>query len=314
MSSPSTTPDLTKDDDASRLRRVGFALTAVYLIWGSTYFFIAEAVRTIPPFLMVASRFAIAGGILYVVRRMNGTPAPTRIQWRSAAIIGGLLICGGNGLVSWAEQTVPSGLAALIIAVSPIFLVGIDWLRPGGVRPTPIVAAGLVLGLIGMLFLVGPARIEAARGADLFSTLICVLAPFLWSLGSIYARHAKQTEDVFLNSGMQMLAGSVWLLAAAALTGEFPRFSFDAISAHSLWSWVYLTLIGSLVGFSAYVYLLKSTSTAVIATHSYVNPVVAVIIGWMFGGELITGRILIAAAILLGSVVLISSFRRTPKR
>ena len=225
-----------------------------------------------------------------------------------------MLIFGGNGLVSWAEQTVPSGLAALIIAVSPIFLVGIDWLRPRGVRPTPVVVAGLGLGLIGMLFLVGPARMEAARGADLFSTLICVLAPFLWSLGSIYARHANQTNDVFLNAGMQMLAGSVWLLAAAALTGEFARFSIDAISAHSFGSWVYLTLVGSLVGFSAYVYLLKSTTTAVIATHSYVNPVVAVLIGWMFGGERVTGRILFAAALLIGSVILISSVKRTPKR
>jgi drug/metabolite transporter (DMT)-like permease len=263
---------------------------------------------------MVASRFAIAGGILFAVRRMNGTPAPTRAQWQSATIIGGLLICGGNGLVSWAEQTVPSGLAALIIAVSPIFLVGIDWLRPGGVRPTPIVGAGLALGLVGMVFLVGPARIEAARGTDLFSTLICVFAPFLWSLGSIYARHAKQSNDVFLNAGMQMLAGSVWLLVAAALTGEFSRVSIDAISAHSFGSWIYLTLIGSLVGFSAYVYLLKSTTTAVIATHSYVNPVVAVFIGWMFGGELITGRILVAATILIVSVILISSFKRTPAK
>lgn len=289
--------------------RLFAALVTIYLVWGSTYFAIGEAVRTIPPFLMAASRFALAGALLYSLRRITGAPRPDARQWRSAAIIGGLLILGGNGLVSWAEQRVPSGLAALIVSITPVLMVAMEWARPQGTRPRPAVLAGLLLGFVGMSLLIGPARLETARDADGFSTFICVLAPCLWAAGSIYSRQAPQSPDVLLAAAMQMLTGSICLLVASALTGEFGRFALATIAARSAVSWLYLTFVGSLLGFTAYIYLLKHASPAVASTYAYVNPAVAVLLGWLLGGEIINGRIALAGGLLLGSVALITASR-----
>lgn len=292
--------------------RIGLALAAVYLIWGSTYFAIGEAVRTIPPFLMAGTRFITAGAIVYIWRRQAGAPRPLPVHWRSAATISLFLVLGGNGFVSWAEQRVPSGLAALIISITPVVVVIVDWLRPRGTTPGGRVLAGLALGLVGMVILVGPARLEAAQDADAFSTFMCTLAPTLWAIGSVYSRHVKQSPDLLLASGLQMLAGGVWLLIAGAATGEFSRLSFEAVTTRSVVAWTYLTLIGAIVGYSAYLYLLRHTTPAVATTYAYVNPVVAVLLGWLAGGEVVTGRILLAATLLIGSVVLITA-RRTRK-
>lgn len=289
--------------------RIGLALAGVYIVWGSTYFAIGEAVRTIPPFLMASTRFIVAGAILYAWRRAAGAARPERVHWKSAAIISVFLILGGNGFVSWAEQRVPSGLAALIISVTPVIIVLVDWLRPGGPAPGRLVLAGLAVGLAGMGILVGPARLEAAKDADAFSTFMCVLAPTLWAIGSVYSRHVKQAPDLLMAAGLQMLTGSVWLLLAAGVTGEFATFSVGAITRGSAIAWLYLTLIGALVGYSSYLYLLKHTTPAVATTYAYVNPVVAVLLGWLAGGEIITGRMVFAATLLIGSVVLITAFK-----
>lgn len=296
--------------------RLLVALVTIYIVWGSTYFAIGEAVRTIPPFLMAAARFALAGLLLYTLRRMTGAPRPDAGQWRSAAIVGGLLILGGNGLVSWAEQRVPSGLAALIVSITPVLMVAMEWARPQGTRPGPTILAGLALGLAGMLLLIGPARLETARDADGFSTFICVLAPCLWAGGSIYSRQARQSPDVLLAAAMQMLTGSACLLVASTLTGELGKFALETITVRSAVSWLYLTLIGSLLGFSAYVYLLKHATPAVASTYAYVNPAVAVMLGWALGGEIVNGRIALAGGLLLGSVALItvSRNRAAPKQ
>jgi len=297
---------------ATRLR-IGLALAAVYVIWGSTYFAIGEAVRTIPPFLMASSRFVAAGALLYGWRRWSGAARPQRAHWISAAVIGFFLVLGGNGFVSWAEQRVPSGLAALIISITPVIIVVVDWLRPSGPKPGRGVMAGLALGLVGMVILVGPARLEAAKDADGLSTFMCVLAPVLWATGSVYSRHAKQAPDLLQAAAMQMLTGSVWLLLAAVFTGEFSRFAPESITRGSAVAWVYLTLIGAIVGYSAYLYLLRHTTPAVATTYAYVNPVVAVLLGWLAGGEIVTGRILFAATLLIGSVVLITAFKTRPR-
>lgn len=289
--------------------RIGLALAAVYLIWGSTYFAIGEAVRTIPPFIMASSRFLIAGAILYGWRRWAGAPRPRLVHWKSATVIGFFLILGGNGFVSWAEQRVPSGLAALIISVTPVVIVIVDWLRPRGPAPGRLVIAGLIVGLAGMAILVGPARLEAARDADGFSTFMCVLAPTLWAIGSVYSRHVQQAPDLLLAAGLQMLVGSGWLALAAAVTGEFSTFAPQAITPGSLVAWLYLIFIGAIIGYSSYLYLLRHTTPAVATTYAYVNPVVALLLGWLAGSEVVTGRILFAATLLIGSVVLITAFK-----
>jgi drug/metabolite transporter (DMT)-like permease len=307
----STTSPAATDAARDSRWRIGLALAGVYVIWGSTYFAIGEAVRTIPPFLMASTRFIVAGAILYAWRRAAGAPRPKGVHWRSATVISFFLILGGNGFVSWAEQRVPSGLAALIISITPVAIVAVDWLRPGGVAPSKLVLAGLGVGLAGMAILVGPARLEAAKDADTFSTFMCVLAPTLWSIGSVYSRqkHVKQAPDLLLAAALQMLVGSVWLALAAAVTGEFAIFSPGAITRGSAIAWVYLTLIGALVGYSCYLYLLRHTTPAVATTYAYVNPVVAVLLGWLAGGEVVTSRILFAATLLIGSVVLITAFK-----
>jgi len=285
------------------------AFAAVYLIWGTTYFVLGEVVHEVPPLFMTSMRFVVAGSVLYVWRRSRGAARPEGAHWFSAAWIGALLLLGGYGLTSWAQQKVPSGLTALLVAISPVNMVLFDWLRPGGKRPQAAIFVGLALGVCGMTLLIGPARLEAAREADLISTLACVLASFCWSSGSVFGRFAKQAPDVFLAAAMQMLAGAVLLLAASAATGEFERLSAGKLTPTLLGGWLYLTIAGSLVAFTAYIYLLKVSTPARVSTYAYVNPAVAVFVGWAFGEELVTPRILLSAILLLGGVALITAWK-----
>lgn len=296
----------------TRSGRVIAAFAAVYLIWGTTYFVLGEVVHEVPPLFMTAVRFAIAGTVLYAWRRTQGAARPTRGQWIASAWIGALLLLGGYGCTSWAQQRVPSGLTALLVAVSPLNMVLIDWLRPGGTRPHPAVFAGLTLGLAGVVLLIGPARLEAAKDADLVSTLACLVASLCWSTGSVFGRLAKQATDVFLAAAMQMLVGAVLLLAASAATGELPRLHLELLTPGILGGWLYLTVAGSLIAFSAYIYLLKVSTPARVSTYAYVNPAVAVFVGWAFGDEVVTPRIITAAALLLGGVALITAWKNRP--
>ncbi|MBE2213980.1 MAG: EamA family transporter [Opitutaceae bacterium] len=289
--------------------RVIAAFVAVYLIWGTTYFVLGEVVHEVPPLFMTAMRFVVAGSVLYAWRRSRGAPRPTRGNWIASAWIGALLLLGGYGLTAWAQQRVPSGLTALLVAISPLNMVLLDWLRPGGRRPDTAVFAGLALGLAGMVLLIGPARLEAAKDADLVSTLACLGASLCWSTGSVLGRQARQSSDVFLAAAMQMLVGAVLLLGASAATGEFTRLGAHILSPAMLGGWLYLTIAGSLVAFSAYIYLLKVSTPARVSTYAYVNPAVAVFVGWAFGDEVVTTRILAAAGLLLGGVALITAWK-----
>jgi drug/metabolite transporter (DMT)-like permease len=261
---------------------------------------------------MTAVRFIVAGTVLYAWRRSRGATRPTRENWIAAAWVGALLLLGGYGLTAWAQQRVPSGLTALLVSISPLNMVLIDWLRPGGRRPHPAVFAGLTLGLAGMVLLVGPARLEAAKDADLVSTLACLAASLCWSTGSVLGRLARQAHDVFLAAAMQMLVGAVLLLGASAATGEFARLHLELVTPGILGGWLYLTVAGSLIAFSAYIYLLKVSTPARVSTYAYVNPAVAVFVGWAFGGERVTPRIIAAAALLLGGVALITAWKNRP--
>ncbi len=287
------------------------AFAAVYLIWGSTYLGIRFAVETLPPFLMGGARFLISGLILYTWLRVTGTPAPSRINWRRAAVAGALLLGIGNGGVNWAEQKVPSGLTALIIAGTPVWFALFDWLRPGGTRPTRQTALGIIVGFAGVSLLVGSRSAWQSTTVDFTGVAALVLASMAWAGGSLYAKYADKPESPLMTAAQQMIAGSAILSLAGCLLGEASAFEWSRVSVRSLTAFTYLTLIGSLVGFSAYAWLLKATTPARASTYAYVNPVIAVFLGWAIGGETLTGRMLLAAGIIVLGVIIIT-MRRTP--
>jgi drug/metabolite transporter (DMT)-like permease len=285
------------------------ALAAVYLIWGSTYLAIRFAVETLPPFLMAGVRFLVAGAVLYGWRRASGAARPSPAQWRAATVVGGLMLLGGNGGVVWAEQWIESGTAALIVATVPMWMVLLDWLRPDGRSPRPLVWAGIVVGLAGVGVLFGvPQDGEMYRAG----WLVLVLASVSWAVGSLYSRTALLPAPL-MATGMQMLAGGGLLVVAAVVTGELQGLDPAAFSVRSLLALAYLIVFGALVGYSAYVWLLRVTTPAVASTYAYVNPVVAVILGWALAGEALTGRIVLASVVIVGGVALITRASRSPR-
>jgi drug/metabolite transporter (DMT)-like permease len=298
-----TTPALAAP---SRLGLIA-AFAIVYIVWGSTYLAIRFAIETLPPFLMAATRFVIAGAVLYAWSRTVGRAArPRRAEWGATGVVGTLLLVGGNGLVVWSEQRVPSGVAALLVGIVPCFMVLLDWLRPGGVRPGPRVVAGLLLGLVGLVWLVGPDAVMGGGRADFVGATALVLASLSWAIGSIYSRHATMPSSPFLSTAMQMLAGGAVLGAISVALGEPSAFAPAAVSLKSVLGWAYLIVLGSIVAFSAYVWLLRSSTAARVSTYAYVNPVVAVLLGWALAGEALTPRMLIAAAVIVCGVALIT--------
>jgi drug/metabolite transporter (DMT)-like permease len=284
------------------------AFASVYLIWGSTYLAIKFAIETIPPFLMAGVRFIISGLILYGWARMKGAPRPTRIHWKSAAVVGVLLLLGGNGGVVWAEQRVASGVAALIVAIVPVWIALMEWKSPGGKKPGWQVSAGLLAGTLGLLLLASPGASLGAQ-VDLIGAAVLVFATLSWATGSIKAKHSPLPESPLLSTGMEMLMGGAALGLAGVLTGEVGQVNFAAMSNKSLLSLLYLTTFGSLVGFTAYIWLLRVGSPTRAATYAYVNPVVAVFLGWLLAGEAITPRTILATLVIVGGVVLITSAR-----
>ncbi len=290
--------------------KIWLALIAVYITWGSTYLAIRFAVESMPPFLMAATRFLIAGGILYAWRRLAGDLPPRRLEWRSAAIIGLFLLLGGNGLVSWAEQRVASGIAALIVGSSPLWMVLIDAIRPGGVRPNWQTASGVLLGLAGIILLIGPNQfLGNSHSFDSLGIVALLLAALFWAIGSLYTRQAPLPNSPLLGTGMEMLAGSAGLLLAGTLSGEWGRLDLSGITARSLWGLAYLIGFGSLVGFAAYTWLLRVAPTPLVATYAYVNPLIAIFIGNWLAQETLSLRLLIAAAVIVTAVALINTGR-----
>jgi drug/metabolite transporter (DMT)-like permease len=280
------------------------AFAAVYVRGGSTYLAIRFGVETIPPFLMAGLRHLTAGVALFGWLRLRGTPAPERRHWGPAAAIGGLMLLGGNGLVSWAEQRVPSGLAALIVACVPIWMTLLDGIQN---RRTPhgVVLAGLAAGLAGLAFLVAPGRFAGGAHVDLLGAGALMLASLLWATGSLYARRAKLPASTLMATAMEMIAGGAILIGTSTLLGEWRGFSIAEVSTRSLLALSYLIVAGSLLGFTAYIFLLGATTPARVSTYAYVNPVVAVFLGWAFAGEGVTARTVIAALAIVGSVAVI---------
>ena len=290
--------------------RIWTALITVYIVWGSTYLAIRFAVETMPPFIMAAIRFLVAGGILYVWRRLARDPVPRRIEWRSALIVGLLLLVGGNGNVVWAEQHVASGVAALIVGSAPLWMVAIDALRPGGKKASLQTWAGVIIGFIGILILISPWKmIGGSAQMDPVGILALLFGAFLWATGSLFSRNAALPASPLLGTGMEMLAGGAGFIILATIAGEWSQFDISSISARSLWGLAYLIFFGALVGFAAYTWLLRNAPTPLVSTYAYVNPLIAIFMGSIFAAEPLTPQILISALIVVSSVALINTSR-----
>ena len=289
----------------SRRTRIILAFAAVYIIWGSTYLAIRFAIETLPPFLMAGTRFITAGLILTTWMLARGEAWPAWREWRTTFLVGVGLITIGNGAVVWAELRIPSGIAALIVAVMPCWMVLLDWVWGERRRPTLQTALGLLLGFGGIALLIGPG-FASGGDIDITGVLAVLLATIAWPIGSIYSKLAPMPKSKVLASGMQMLLGGLALGIVALVTGEVSAINLDAVSTRSILSAIYLTIFGSLVAYSAFVFLLQEVPAPQVATYAYVNPVVAVLLGWAFAGELLSGRMVVAAAVIIAGVALIT--------
>jgi drug/metabolite transporter (DMT)-like permease len=276
------------------------ALATVYLVWGSTYLGIALAIETMPPLLMAGARFLLAGAVLYAVaRRLDSSAArPDARQWRAAVLTGTLLLAVGNGGVTWAQQTVPSGVAALVIASIPLWVVVLDRLFFGA-RLTWRAVLGVGVGFAGVAVLLNPGAPDAMDAAG---GLVLVIAAVCWASGTLLSRGQTLTVPPLVGAGMQMLAGGVVLVLAGVLTGELGEVHLADVSARSLGGFVYLVLFGSLLAFSAYTWLLRNAPISAVATYAYVNPVIAVVLGWAILDEEVTLAVVAGAALIVLSV------------
>jgi drug/metabolite transporter (DMT)-like permease len=287
--------------------KVVAAFLTIYLIWGTTFLAIRVAVETIPPFLTAGLRFFLAGGAMLPVLLARGGRLPSLIHWRSATIAGGLMLAGGIGLLSYAETRIPSGLAALMVATIPIWITVIAWLGFGGKRPSVQVFVGLALGFVGAALLFAPALGSGAGGYDLVGMGSVSLGAFIFACGSAYSRRAPLPEDTRITTASEMLAGGVLLLLISALLGEPLRLDLAAVTTRSLIALAYLIVFGSIVGYTAYLWLLKNVEPAKVGTNFYVNPVVAVVAGALVLDEVVTLPMVAAAVVILVGVAVINT-------
>jgi drug/metabolite transporter (DMT)-like permease len=296
--------------------RIVIAFAALYLVWGSTYLGIRFAIETIPPFVMAGMRFLLAGVIMYAIARWQGTYKSSWANWRTSLIIGACLLLAGNGGVTISEKYIDSGLAALIVAIVPIYIVILSWATGMAPRPAPVVWLGLIGGFIGVGILLGPAlHLSSNSGRHpAIGMSILLVSSFIWSAGSLYSRTAKHAASPFLTAAQQMLCGGLLLLLAGIVTGEMRHFHPGSISIVSLASFIYLVLIGAVVGYTAYIWLLRHCDPAKVATYAYVNPIVAILLGAGFAGEQLTMRVLVAAALIIGSVAIVITMQQLQAR
>jgi drug/metabolite transporter (DMT)-like permease len=281
------------------------AFAAVYLIWGSTYLAIRVGVRSLPPFLMAGCRFVSAGGLLYLLLRARGARAPSRGEWARAAVAGLLMLTVGNGLVTWAEKQVPSNLAALIVAAVPLYMALLEWARPGGAPPTRRVLFGIGVGAAGMALLVSGGR-QSAHEVTALGIGAILLSGLSWSAGSLYSRYGRMHPHPVMAAAQQMLAGGAAMLVVAVYRGDPAAVARAGVTPDSVVALAYLTIFGSFVGFSAFGWLVKATTPARLSTTAYVNPVVAVVLGWALLDEHLSSRAFAGAAFIVCAVVVMT--------
>lgn len=296
------------------IARLLFSFAVIYLVWGSTYLGIRITLESIPPFLMAAARFLVAGGLLYGYARLRGAARPTAAAWRGAAILGGLMFLLGNGMVVWAETRVNSGLAALVAAGTPLWVVLIDHARPRGRRATRAKWAGVALGILGLAILFLP-DVAGGPRVDPLGALAVMGASVSWAVGSISSRELRLPADPALASGMTMLGGGVLLAVVALGTGEVTAFDAAAVTGRSLAAWLYLVFFGSILAFTCFTWLLATVDPVKVATSGLVNPLVALLLGAWLANEVVGRQAVLAAVLTLAGLALIllaPEVRRSP--
>ncbi len=286
----------------ARRLHVILAFFSIYVIWGSTYLAIRYAVETIPPLYTAGLRHLTAGSILLIWALAKGM-RPTAAQLRASAVIGFFFFLVGHGSLHWAERIVPSGMAALLIAIEPIFVFLLSSIAAYTWRLNGLLVAGILLGLVGVGVLVG--GVDTTTPGSTLGAVAILVGAFSWSVGIIYSRRSHLSGNPLLLSALSLLSGAFMLLITGTLAGEAKGFSFAQVTPKSWLALGYLILFGSFVAFTAYNWLLVHYSPTLVATHTYVNPVVAVLLGWAYGGEALTFKVLLAAALVVGAVVLV---------
>lgn len=288
------------------------AFAAVYLIWGSTYLAIKYAIETMPTFLMAGVRFLVAGGILYTIARLSpGYEKPKAVHWRTSFIVGALLLGVGNGAVVVGEHYISSSMTALLIASNPFWMVTLGWLFMGRGKPNFKVSLGLLIGFVGVAMLIlGRPDQSTAGDSQWLGIVLIVIATIGWAFGSLYGATAPTAKSNILAAGMQMLAGGLILTVVSAIAGEWQRLDINAISTVSWFAFAYLIFIGALVAYTAYNWLMQNASPSAVSTYAYVNPVVAVFLGWAIAGETLSAQMLLGAAVIVVSVMLVTANNR----
>lgn len=287
--------------------QVLLAFATIYFVWGSSYLGVRYAIASIPPFLMGGTRFMTAGAILMLFTRARGASWPTVTNWRAAAILGALFFLIANGAVIWATQYIPSGTIAIMGATIPMWTVLFDWLVYRSARPGALMLLGVALGLVGVVILISPGNL--AGGAPLYApaAIALLIGPACWGIGSLYARGANLPQSPSMSTGMQLFVGGIFLLLVGIFTGE--QFDPSLVTLESVVAFVYLITFASIAAFSAFVWLLRVSTPARVSTYAFVNPVVAVFLGWLLGSEDLKLRTVIAASIILSGVVMIILYR-----
>lgn len=294
------------DKKSSRLW-ILLSFFAVYVIWGSTYLGIKYTLESFPPFLMAGVRFFIAGALIYLLAEIKKAPRATKRQWKTSFIIGFLLLMIGNGGLVWAEQLVPTGIAALLVSIEPLWVVVLQFYIRKTPTPGKYIWFSFILAFAGMFILVGPSALKGMSDINLVGVIVIVLSALGWAAGSVYASLADIPSSPIRATSLQMLGGSVSLLIAATLTGEWSKFHITELTDSSVYAFLYLIFFGSIIGYSAYSYLLRTVSPAMVSTYAYINPIIAVLLGAVFYNEEVSSRILWAALLLISSVILIIS-------
>ncbi|MBV8098735.1 MAG: EamA family transporter [Verrucomicrobia bacterium] len=290
------------------------ALLAVYIIWGSTYLGIRLAIASIPPFFMAGTRYLAAGGLMFLFALCRGAKMPSLVEWRDALILGGCLLLVGNGGVTFAEQYVPSGTAALLVATVPVFLTIFAWLTKLGPRPSGMICIALLLGLLGVSILSRPASSPGNQIHWYMGIVALLAAAAVWAGGSLYSRKAAHPSSPIVGVGIQMICGGALLLLVSISTGEFGRVDLGRVTGESFLAWLYLVVVGAIIAFTAYVWLTRVISPALLGTYAFVNPVVAVLLGWAIAGETLDSRTISGAAVIVVAVVIIVVFANRTKR